>query len=186
MALIYSGAVEVQLSEMRAFVLAAKFLKLQGFENIKPTVSTDDIRDRTGRYHQPRRGYSIRLKRIDDPELAMDLANGVINGNGERSDSTTATTNQPMANGDNSNDGSNRGHDHSNQSGNCNGNANPNADGDDGASNGVRSIVDGRTENKIVENGISNSFQLSSSSDSEVDNFESASESELSGETLQF
>lgn len=165
MALIYSGAVEVRACDMRAFVQAAKFLKLQGFENINPTVSADDIRGPD--QYQPRRNFSIRLKRIDESEFAMDSTD---DRNDERFDTTT---NQPvMTNGGHPADGND-----SNESGNGTGSSNVNAETDDGASNGVGSYVDVENGSTIVENGV----QLSSSSDSDTDSPGSASESELSG-----
>lgn len=68
--LIYGGAVEVPAKQMRTFVKAAKFLKLQGFANVDTTLSIDDIR---GADQIPQEKYTIRLKRMDDDQINMAM-----------------------------------------------------------------------------------------------------------------
>lgn len=69
--LIYSGAVEVPARDMRPFVKAAKYLQLQGFDQIEPSHSVEDI---FGQVPAKKRCFSIKLKRIDDENFAMDTA----------------------------------------------------------------------------------------------------------------
>lgn len=180
-ALIYGGAVEVPVIEMRAFIRAAKFLKLQGFENISPTVSIDDIEGAD--QIQPRRNYSIRLKRIDEADLAMN----------------TTTSNQPMTNGvaphgENNDNGGNGSSSSSSNSNAVNGignavNGNEGGEGDVDDNVDVEIDIDGDgdringvgNDNNII--CIENRIQLSSSSSSESDagSFQSPSDSEHSG-----
>lgn len=149
MILIYSGAVEVLAAEMRPFVKAAKYLKLQGFENITPTVSINDIQG--GGQTQPHRNYSIILKRIDETEIAMVTPNGA---NDEPIDDSS--TSRPATNGDDATTGEN----------NCG-----TSSSDDSCGNG--GIDDINSGNKIfnLTNGFPLSTSESSSSSSEGELF---------------
>lgn len=92
--LIYGGAVEVQATDMRSFVKAAKFLKLQGFENIDTSLSLDDIKGADQPLQiPPREKYQIRLKRIDDDDVAMTTPNGVNDEQFASNSNRSAVTN---------------------------------------------------------------------------------------------
>lgn len=171
--LIYRGAVEVPSCQMRSFVRAAKYLRLQGFENIAPTLTVNDIRD-GGQVPARKKGFSIILKRIDDDENFAMVASS--SANDEHSE---VQSNQPtMTNGGDDPMGGNNADDNSSDSsefGSDNGGNGGDDDGDNGdnGNNGNNGNDDKKTGNNITcqENG----YALSSSSS---ESFESASDSD--------
>lgn len=91
LALMYRGIVEVPASDVQLFIEAAKYLKLQGFENISPSVKVDDI-DGEQKGHN-REKYSIRLKRIRMPKKSVKVNQFVDDGMRDLSPGTESNQN---------------------------------------------------------------------------------------------
>lgn len=167
--LIYSGAVEVPACEMRSFVKAAKYLRLQGFENVASTATVNDI---FGRVPVADRCFSIKLKRIDeDGNYAMDTASAANDEHADEQADQVTTTNGDDPEGEN------------------NGSSSSSDSSDDGSvkgADGHGGNADADDENNIGKNIVrqANAFPLSSSS-SECGNSDSGTEDEHSGKIFQ-
>lgn len=141
-------------SDVRSFFRAAKFLKLQGFENV-PSINAI-ISDADIQQTKTRKNYSIILKRIDEHELTMGTSNGA---NDEVFDFKLS---QPMTSSQNTG-GNNDGGGGGGGSGSSDGNGNGSG-GDAGSDTNIECEAE--------------HFPMlsSSSSESEGDNFGSADE----------
>lgn len=170
--LIYGGAVAVPACDMRAFMKAAKYLKLPGFEQIPSSVSAKDIQI------PRRRNYSIVLKRIDeDGNFAIGSSSAE---NNEQQHGDTQSNEQPtMTNGDDPNGGDNSSD--SSEFGNGDDDNGDGGDHDDHADDGNAGCVKYNTSsNNIVCQ--TNGYPLSSSSSSE--SAMSTSDDEHTGKTF--